>query len=109
MAVLSDIVVAPLGDTTALLEASQTSSRWKVAEWKGFSEVNLVQLWAILDNSHYDVSLLQRFRVIASSKSGPWAIVIPDELTTKLAVLDDKALSEAASRWKETEELMADR
>jgi len=109
MAVLSDLLVAPEQQTNAVLISQRPAKQWTAAEWKGLSEINFEQLWAILDKRPYDLSRLKQFKTLTKSADGPWVIVFPHQLTRQIAGLPKEALASISKAWAASEEFRLDK
>jgi hypothetical protein len=110
MAVLSDFIVADSHEVPAILATASPSEKWQSAQYKGLSEVNLCQLWAILKKSSFSEDDLKKFNVMSNNEQqGPWAIIVPSELTSEIAAIDDGDAAHVADQWAKTEELLVDR
>jgi hypothetical protein len=76
-----------------------------VAELSGVDTLKMSTLWAIIDGKPWDVELMDEFQEIYTTDS-EWLYRIPDDLTKKLAVLDDSRIEQVASAWAKTDEML---
>ena len=109
MGLLSDFIVADPHDVPAILKTVNPSAKWESAQFKGLTQVNLCQLWAIIKQSSFDAADLDAFKSFSNSDEGPWAMVVPAELTKRMAAIRDSDAQGIAKQWSQTEELAADR
>src|SRR5262245_59146220 len=110
MSVLTDLVVADLGQAGALARTLKPSSDWNCLDVKGIDIVKLCRLRAILTNAPYRKAWIAEFRYLAGDEDfGPWVMAVPDALVAGLAAMPEEALSPVASRWHATEEFRLER
>jgi hypothetical protein len=64
-------------------------------------------LWAIIDEKTWDVDSMDRFETVYATEE-EWMHRIPDELTKKLALLDDSKLTRVSKEWAATDEMMCE-
>jgi len=107
---LSDFIVADTREVPSILKSVNPSAKWESAQFKGLSEVNLCQLWAILKHSEFNEADLSKFKLFSNDQhEGPWAIVVPGELTANIAAVKDSDILHVAELWSRTDELAMDR
>jgi hypothetical protein len=105
---LSDFLVADAQDIPAILQSVNPSAKWESAQFKGLTPVNLCQLWAILKHAPYQDSDVEKFKDFSSNDQGPWALVVPAQLTSSIAALGEADVPRVGKLWSQTEELTAD-
>lgn len=105
MGVLTDFFVAD--DRTARQYGAgaftPTEGLWKT---KGITSLELSFLWAILERTPWDGSMIDRFTSVTRSGLDETVENLPDEMVSKLARLTEDAAYTAASRWANVEELV---
>jgi hypothetical protein len=108
MGILSDIYVAS-PDEAKLYDTDQKRFAAVAAQSKGFTELELSTLWAILDNCEWDENLLDEFHNILTIADGERLITrLPDALLDRLTAANDQQLTAAAEQWAATDELQCD-
>ena len=75
-----------------------------VAELNAIDTLKLSTLWAIIDEKTWDVDSMDAFQELYSAES-EWMHLIPDELTQKIAFLDDAKLTRVSKEWAATDEM----
>jgi hypothetical protein len=75
-----------------------------VVELGSIDTLKLSMLWAIIDGKEWDVDSMDIFKELKSTES-EWTHRLPDELTHKIAKLEDPELARVATEWSTTEEM----
>jgi hypothetical protein len=78
-----------------------------VEELGGIDTLKMSTLWAIIDEKTWDVDSMDRFETVYATEE-EWMHRIPDELTKKLALLDDSKLTRVSKEWAATDEMMCE-
>jgi len=115
MGVLSDIIIADRTEATSINAAEGNHlKQWDCLESKGIDTIKLGSLSRILAGRSLDDvpavpvfmdnSLLDKY-----SDDGPWVYLVPDQLVSALAALDDDAEETVAASWAEIEEFRLSR
>jgi len=113
--ILSNIIVADRNEASAINAAGGSHlKRWPCLESKGIDQVKLGTLSQILNNRPIDdVNTVAAFMVDAMldkrSDEGPWVFLVPEQLQSALASLDEEAQDSVAEKWAATEEFILDR
>lgn len=79
--------------------------REDVEELGGIDTLKMSTLWAIIEEKTWDVNSMDSFQEVYSTED-EWMYRIPDELTKKLALLDDSKLARVSKEWAATDEMM---
>lgn len=117
MGLLSDFFVADGDDALRYANRAQEDDaghaialQLRPAEYKGFSDLELGTLWAILDQQEWDVDRheLELIGDPADSDDAAFLFRFPDALVQRLADASAAALEAAAAEWAATEELDAE-
>jgi len=114
MGVLSDIIIADRGEAAAINAAGGTHlKQWPCLESKGIDQIKLFTLSQILHDRSVDdvdasVAFMQGATLDKKSQEGPWVYLIPAELQSAIASLDDDAQESVAEKWAATEEFSLD-
>jgi hypothetical protein len=109
MGVLSDIIVADRAQAPAINAArGRHLQQWAGADLKGLDTIKLGSLWQILSGVTVDHTIMADALDQASS-DGPWVFLVPPELVTKMAALDEESIEPVAEQWAATEECALDR
>ena len=109
MGVLSDLVVAPVGDAERVAHAQVPSQVFDGIDIKGIDSVRFGTLHSLLTGQAFEDLLPLYDPVVTVSDEGPWVFQIPREIVALLAGLDDTRKSEVARQWAKTEEFALDR
>lgn len=114
MGVLSDIIIADKIDAAAINAAGGAHlKRWPCLESKGIDTIKLGTLYQILHNrSLDDMDFFGKFMQDAvldqRSNDGPWVFLVPEDLKSALAALDDAGAESVTEKWAATEEFESD-
>ena len=115
MGVLSDIIIADRSEAAAINGAGGTHSKqWPCLESKGIDQVKLFTLSQILQGRSVDdvdasIAFMNDAILDHKSEEGPWVYLVPAELQSTIASLNDDALVSVAEKWAATEEFALDR
>jgi hypothetical protein len=91
-------------DEASEVELNHTLPPEDVAELGSIDTLKLSMLWAIIDGKEWEVDSMDRFKELKSTES-EWTHRLPDELTHKIAALEDPELTRVAAEWSTTEEM----
>lgn len=115
MGLLSDFFVASeeeaVGYADRMSDGDQgkaTASHLHPAEYKGFTDLEVGTLWAILEGKEWDADLHELENEEGGDEDDSWLFRFPDRLVQLLAHVEHSALEAALHRWAETEELQVD-
>ena len=114
MGVLSDIIIADPREAASINAAGGAHlKQWPCLESKGIDTIKLGTLSQILNNRPVDdVNSVATFMMdgVLDQKSdeGPWVYLVPAELQSAIASLDDDAQEVVAEKWAGTEEFTLD-
>ena len=76
------------------------------AQFKGITTLELTTLWAFLDDTEWNVDMLDHFHCLLERDGGEVLVHrIPTPLVKRLKDLDERKVRDLASRWAATEEL----
>lgn len=115
MGVLSDIIIARADDASSINAAGGGhEQQWVTLASKGIDTIKLGTLSQILAGRPVDdVNTVASFMLDAvvdeASEDGPWVYRVPDDLTAKVAALDDATADRVAREWAATEEFKLSR
>ena len=109
MGVLSDLIVAPVGDVERVAHAEVPSQVFDGIDLKGIDTVRFGTLHSLLIGQTFEDLLPLYDPVVTVSDEGPWVFQIPQDLVSLLAEVDDIRKSEVARQWAKTEEFALDR
>jgi hypothetical protein len=115
MGVLSDIIIADRNEAAAINAADGAHlKRWACLQSKGIDTIKLGTLYQIVhDRSLDDMGFFAKFMQDAvldqRSDEGPWVFLIPEELTSAVAALDEAKAEAVTEKWAATEEFVLDR
>ena len=109
MGLLADFFVAP-ADQALLYEDSLNDraasvQKYKPAEYKNLTGLELGILWAMLLGEEWNVKKHMLTEVRFGDGGETWLFSFPPELVELLASLSDEQLDVTAIKWAETEEL----
>ncbi len=108
MGILADFYVSSDADA-ARYDEGQNLPDSELAEYKNITPLEISMLWSILKGQEWDVDLFNELRCVLERDGGERLIhKLPGELVAMLAGLSDDALSQAAVKWSQTEELACD-
>ncbi len=115
MGLLSDFFVANEGEAARYADRMSEDDQGKVialqlrpAEYKGFTDVEVGTLWAILEGKEWDADLHELESDGGGDEGDSWLFRFPDRLVLLLAHVEHSALDAALPRWADTEELQVD-
>ena len=114
MGVLSDIIIAEKADAAAINAAGEAHRKqWASLESKGIDTIKLGTLYQIvhgrsLDDMDFFSKFMQDATLDKRSKDGPWVFLIPEELTSAVAALDEAQAEAVTNKWAATEEFEGD-
>lgn len=106
MGVLSDLVMAPSSEAERVAQAQVPPQEFEGIDIKGIDPVKLGTLHSILTGQSFDELLELYDPVVTVSDEGPWVTLVPAELVTRLAALDEAGRTEVAQQWANTEEFL---
>jgi hypothetical protein len=108
--VLSDLVIADRSEATAINEAEGGHlKQWPCLESKGIDNVKLGMLWSILSETEYDSSFMGDDSILDQpSDEGPWVMLVPEEMVSAIANLDDSRVETIGRVWAKIEEFESD-
>jgi hypothetical protein len=109
MGVLSDLVVAPVGDADRVAHAQVPSQVFDGIDIKGIDSVKFGILHSLLTGRAFGDLLPLYDPAVTVSEEGPWVFQIPQDLVASLAGLDEPRKSEVARQWAKTAEFALDR
>ena len=104
MGVLTDFVVAELGDAKRIGDSMCPSRDFDGIEAKGIDNVKLSTLYAILTGTPVDPGFMGGDFLYSHSDEGPWVLLVPPDLVQRLANLSVDQVSATAGEWGKTEE-----
>jgi hypothetical protein len=106
MSVLADIFTAP-ADDRAIQYDEQPDTFVQRVQFTGFTVLELSTLWAILQGTAWDVSLLSEFAEVLSDDDGERTISrLPEAMRQALTRMTSDDVSAAATKWAATDELL---
>jgi hypothetical protein len=91
-------------DQAAEVELNHSLPPDDVLERANVDTLKLSMLWAIIDDREWDVDLMDMFKDVKSTQS-EWTHRVPNELTHKIAGIEDPELGRVASELSTTEEM----
>lgn len=104
MSVLTHIVVADDEDIEAIGESLQPTDEWSGIEMRDVDTAKIATLHSLLTGDLFDDALCHYEPVYVSAAEGALVLRLADEVTARLAELDDDALAEIAVELAATEE-----
>jgi hypothetical protein len=110
MGVLSDFIIADRSEAAAINAAGGAHlKQWPCLDSKGIDTIKLGTLYQILHNRSSDdwnfvASFMQDALLDRPTDDGPWVFLIPDELASAVAALDETRAVAVTSKWAATEE-----
>ncbi|TSD57041.1 hypothetical protein FFI97_023085 [Variovorax sp. KBS0712] len=115
MGLLSDFFVANEGEAARYADRMSEDDQGKaialqlrLAEYKGFTDLEVGTLWAILEGKEWDADLHELESDEGGDEGDSWLFRFPDRLVQLLAHVEHSALDAALPRWADTEELQVD-
>ncbi|MGQ2923449.1 hypothetical protein [Variovorax sp. DAIF25] len=115
MGLLSDFFVANEGEAARYADRMSEDDQGKAialqlrpAEYKGFTDLEVGTLWAILEGKEWDADLHALESDEGGDEGDSWLFRFPDRLVQLLAHVEHSALDAALPRWADTEELQVD-
>jgi hypothetical protein len=104
MSVLTHIVVADEDDIEAIGESLQPTEEWSGIEMRDIDTAKIATLHSLLTGDLFDDALFHYEPVYVSVAEGALVLRLADEVTARLADLDDDTLAEFAVELAATEE-----
>src|SRR3954470_7804655 len=108
MGVLSDLVVAPVGDAERVAHAEVPSQAFGGIDINGIDTVKFGTLHSIVTGRSLEALLPEYQPIVTVSEEGPWVFRLPPDLVSRLAELDDAARARVTKQWAGTEEFALD-
>ncbi|QRF62727.1 hypothetical protein [Variovorax paradoxus] len=115
MGLLSDFFVANEGEAARYADRMSEDDQGKAialqlrpAEYKGFTDLEVGTLWAILEGKEWDADLHALESDEGGDEGDSWLFRFPDRLVQLLTHVEHSALDAALPRWADTEELQVD-
>lgn len=100
MAVLTDLLVAPATDATAIIEEWPATRRWLAFQSTGLDTILLAELAeALAEPDLVDAIEALEPLAFADEAGGPWIYLLPEKLRDRLADLTGESIAEVASIW----------
>ena len=109
MGLLADFFVATKGQAllyeASLADRAASIEKYRPAEYRNLTGLELGLLWAILTNEEWDVDKHMLTLVETGESGETWLLGFPDQLVDSLAGLGDSELLTHATKWADTEPL----
>ncbi len=106
MGILADLFVAT-NSTARMYEQRHLSGdlgdEYDRAEFRGFTDLNLGMLWALIDGQEFDFAQYSLEEVVPPDES--WLFRLPPAFVQKLEGLKDLDIDKLAESWANTEEM----
>jgi hypothetical protein len=104
MSVLTHIVVADEDDIEAIGESLQPTEEWSGIEMRDIDTAKIATLHCLLTGDLFDDALYHYEPIYVSAAEGALVLRLADDVTARLADLDDDMLAEFAIELAATEE-----
>jgi hypothetical protein len=106
MSILADLFVAKPEDAPEYEEAmGESDARFEVEQFKGFTQLELEILWAMLEQKEWDPE--RHALAFVEEPGDSWLCRFPDELVDRLAALAPAEVGPLSTKWAAIEELNA--
>ena len=109
MGLLTDVFAATESQVRGLSPDDLPGELFPTVKAKSLDPVKFSTLENILVGTGVQRAVGKQVLVYQASDEGPWVIRISAELFEMLATLDQNQVKNAAQRWSQTDELIADR
>ncbi len=104
MGILTNIIAAQHDEVEAIGESLHPVDEWSGIELRDFDTAKIATLHIVLTGDLFDDTIVRYEPVYISNVEGALVLRIPDEVTGRLAVLDEEQLSQIAIELAATEE-----
>ncbi len=99
MAVLAELLIAPVEEAQAVAREAVPSQRWPGVDVKGHSSVSLGALLAILRDEEWSPEIFDSELLAQGGDNGPFVTSVPADFVTAVAAIPDEQLEPLAHDW----------
>lgn len=107
MAVLTDILIAPPNDASAIVAQWPGSKNWPAFETTGLDALVLAELAEALDRPSLATAIRNLAPSAGDNADGPWVFVLPTEFRDRIAGIPAGRIGALAQAWSDKEETRA--